>query len=277
MNYFRILLLCVSSIVFSQKKVGVYFDFNQKEINSKSKTTLDSLCNTKKEIVILKIHGYADAVDTNQYNDSLSFFRAKEVANYLKNKQVKWSQKSEIKGFGENAEFKNQQKNRRVLIYYTENVSIPKKVGVSENSSFESIPDPYFDLAEAQKNLIKQFRIARKNDVFVFQNMHFYINSEKLIPESEPILETLFEILAANQNLVIEIYGHICCNRNTNDTKLSYRRAKFIFDYLIKRGIPTHRLGYRGYGSAQPIYKIPEKNTIQEQANRRIEIKIMNN
>jgi len=47
--------------------------------------------------------------------------------------------------------------------------------------------------------------------------------------KSMPLLEELFQILSDYPKLRIEIHGHICCNPNPMDTKLSYRRA---FGYL---------------------------------------------
>ena len=59
------------------------------------------------------------------------------------------------------------------------------------------------------------------------------------------------------------------------DTKLSYRRALKIFNYLKDNGIQLRRLAYKGFGSNQPVYPIPEKNEEEKIANRRVEIEIV--
>jgi outer membrane protein OmpA-like peptidoglycan-associated protein len=59
------------------------------------------------------------------------------------------------------------------------------------------------------------------------------------------------------------------------DTKLSYRRALVIFKYLVDNGISIERLAYKGIGSNDPIYPVPERTESQRAANRRVEILIV--
>jgi outer membrane protein OmpA-like peptidoglycan-associated protein len=93
--------------------------------------------------------------------------------------------------------------------------------------------------------------------------------------QSFPLLDELLDIMLNNPTLTIEIHGHICCNPNPNDTKLSYRRALVILKYLTKKGIAVNRLAFKGYGSNDPIYKVPERNEKERAANRRVEILIV--
>ena len=54
---------------------------------------------------------------------------------------------------------------------------------------------------------------------------------------------------------------------------LSSNRAKSVFDYLVKLGVSSQQLVYKGYGKSQPI---ESNNTEQGRANnRRTEIKII--
>ena len=259
----------------------VYFDFNKFEINTQAKLKLDSLVKTQKNIQIIKIFGYADKVDSNKYNDSLSLKRAKKIQEYFKSNNINVLEKAEIIGFGEN--FKQselQNYNRKVAIFYILKPTIKtNKNNGSENSNFETAENDQipFDLTETEQSLVSKINKAKAGDFIVLENLKFHLNSEILIKESEPVLIILLNILKDHPKLKIDINGHICCNRNTNDVRLSFRRAKFVFDYLIKNRIATARLGYRGFGSARPIYKIPEKSAAEEQANRRIEIEIVEN
>ena len=107
------------------------------------------------------------------------------------------------------------------------------------------------------------------------QNINFYLNSEKIYEKSEPLLLELYRILIDNPKLRIEIHGHICCNENPMDTKLSYRRAIVILKYLTKKGIQVNRMDFKGYGSNDPIYRLPERNEFERTANRRVEILIV--
>ena len=130
-------------------------------------------------------------------------------------------------------------------------------------------------VAEEKSGLALKFEKAKEGDLIRINNINFYFNSEKIMEQSLPLLEELLQIMIDNPKLVIEIHGHICCNPNPNNTKLSYRRALIIFKYLQNDGIPLGRMSYKGYGSNDPIYKLPEKNEKQRAANRRVEILIV--
>ena len=74
--------------------------------------------------------------------------------------------------------------------------------------------------------------------------------------------------------LEIEIHGYICCNPDPNDTKLSIRRAHKIYKYLTQNGVDAKRLNYKGFGSSNPVFPLPEKSESEKAANRRVEILI---
>jgi hypothetical protein len=46
--------------------------------------------------------------------------------------------------------------------------------------------------------------------------------------ESEPILTNLLNALKNESTIKINIHGHICCNVDPNDVKLSYRRSNLF-------------------------------------------------
>ncbi|ELY1980053.1 OmpA family protein [Flavobacterium psychrophilum] len=275
-----LLFLCLVENASAQEKLEIYFDFNKTDINPKTKIKLDSLITSKNKIEILKIYGFTDSVDTTTYNDSLSIKRAKKIFNYCKENKVQISNQVEIKGFGENYnQSKNSNKNRKAIIFFKSILSDKPKPNPnnSENGSFYSSENPEIlkQFLASEKSIFEKFKNAKKGDIIVINNILFQINSEKLANGSSQIIIDLLDYLTNNPKIKIEIHGNICCNPNTNDVKLSYRRAKYIFDYLIKNGIATSRLGYHGYGSANPIYKIPEKSYQEELANRRVEILII--
>jgi outer membrane protein OmpA-like peptidoglycan-associated protein len=84
-------------------------------------------------------------------------------------------------------------------------------------------------------------------------------------------VEELLLVMMNNENLKIEIHGHICCF--TVDTEnLSFKRAQAVYDYLVKNGIAIDRLSFKGFGSTMPIYPLPEKSEEERVANRRVEI-----
>jgi outer membrane protein OmpA-like peptidoglycan-associated protein len=265
---FLILFLNVMALS-AQNRVVVFFDFNQDEMNYKSNEEFCKWIENSTDKEILKILGFCDNIDSNSYNQELSFRRANNVLALLQGNKVQINKNFELKGLGENfQQSKNASENRKVLIYYHDKPSI-KSGGDNQ--------DKKFVINETQKKgvLIEKINNSKVGDLVKLENLNFYFNSEKIIIESEPILLDLLQVLKMNPQLKIDIQGHICCNNNPNDVRLSYRRSKFVFDYLIKNGIATSRLGYRGFGSNRPIYSLPEKNEVERTANRRVEILIV--
>ncbi|MFI5204299.1 MAG: OmpA family protein [Flavobacteriales bacterium] len=72
--------------------------------------------------------------------------------------------------------------------------------------------------------------------------------------KSKEILDKLYDFLALNDNLVVEINSHTDCRGNdAYNMKLSQQRAQSCVDYLILKGIDRARLIPKGYGETTPI------------------------
>ena len=267
------MFLLFSTSVFAQDKAEVFFDFNQDEPNSESAEALNRWIMDHSDAVVTEIDGYCDAVDANEYNRNLALRRIGSVLRTIDGAGIKIADSVKLRAIGEDfAMAEDDALNRRVDIFYRKPVVKTAASTVSDNRPREEVaetgetPEVPFE---------KAVLTAKAGDIVRIQDIHFYLNSEVVVPESEPRLEALYRSMVDNPKLSIEIHGHICCNPNINDTKLSYRRAKYIFSYLLKKGIPLNRLAYKGFGSARPIYKIPERTLKQRAANRRVEILIV--
>ena len=57
--------------------------------------------------------------------------------------------------------------------------------------------------------------------------------------------------------------------------QLSEKRAKSAYQYLISKGVSLSRLSYKGFGESQLLNKCNNCTAEQNQANRRIEFKII--
>lgn len=156
----------------------------------------------------------------------------------------------------------------------TEAEKIKEAETAQEENEFEQI-DAEALIAEEKAGLALKFKKAKEGDIVRISNINFHFNSEKVMDQSVPLLNELLQVMLDNPKLTIEIHGHICCNPNPNNTKLSYRRALVILKYLTGHGVQLGRLGFKGYGSNDPIYKLPEKNEMERIANRRVEILIV--
>lgn len=293
-------ILSFSILGFGQNKLDVYFDFNQDVPNEASQTKIKEWISDNKSASIYKLLGYCDSVDTNNYNKELAMRRIYSMLAIFKKENVKVAEKVALKSFGEDFKYsKIQSENRKVEVFYSVSDDTKSESKTTTNkveTPFGKVPgraneiiqtketkedEDYIltDLetlvAEEKSGLALKFDKAKKGDLIRISNINFYFNSEKVMDKSVPLLDELVLIMLANPKLVIEIRGHICCNPNPNDTKLSYRRALVIFKYIQSYGIKVNRMAYKGYGSNDPIYKLPERTEKQRAANRRVEILIV--
>ncbi|MFN0275444.1 MAG: OmpA family protein [Chitinophagales bacterium] len=114
----------------------------------------------------------------------------------------------------------------------------------------------------------------KKGETFILNNLYFDANSSKIKPESNDQLNLLYQFLATNPSLRIEIGGHsngLCDDAYCN--KLSETRAMAVLKYLKEKGIDIGRLSAVGYGKYNPITsnETPEGR----KKNQRVEIKIL--
>jgi OOP family OmpA-OmpF porin len=93
-----------------------------------------------------------------------------------------------------------------------------------------------------------------------------------LLPGSMEILDQAVEVLNRYPNIRVEVGGHTdSIGSEDYNQKLSERRARVVYDYLVSRGISSDRLvGPVGYGELRPI----DTNDTREgrQRNRRTEL-----
>ncbi|MDX1943617.1 MAG: OmpA family protein [Saprospiraceae bacterium] len=104
--------------------------------------------------------------------------------------------------------------------------------------------------------------------------LYFEVNKAVITNPSFETLDDIYTFLTRNPDVSVEIGGHtngLCDEGYCNE--LSTNRAKAVHDYLVKKGISSSRLRYRGYGKTQPI---AENSTVEgRKKNQRVEIKIL--
>lgn len=106
--------------------------------------------------------------------------------------------------------------------------------------------------------------------------IEFLPGTSDFLPGADPKLRRLRDFLALNAGVRIEIQGHVHSNgENTIEAqKLSEARAKRVYNYLVENGIDKNRMTTVGYGNTNPIFP-KAKFASEEQANRRVEIKVL--
>jgi len=113
------------------------------------------------------------------------------------------------------------------------------------------------------------------NSVLILDHVKFLPNKTTLVnPSGNEDLKNVMRALEKSPDLKLEIGGHTDRSGNEATNKaLSKKRAKYVYDYLIKQGVSSDNLTFRGYGSSKPAYTNRTKRG--RAANRRIEIKVL--
>jgi len=112
------------------------------------------------------------------------------------------------------------------------------------------------------------------NATMIFKNVQFNTNAFELLPVSLVELDKLVQVLIENPSIKLQINGHTDNTGNANDNiTLSTNRAKAVVEYLVRKGISSTRLTYKGFGDSKPI---ADNNTDSgKAANRRTEFVIV--
>jgi len=152
---------------------------------------------------------------------------------------------------------------------YGINVSKPGYLFYSENFMLEGIHT-------ASKPYIKKIVLnpAIVGEKMQLSNVFYEIDSWQLKKESITELDNLVTLLSENSNLVMEIGGYTdSTGTEQYNMALSEKRALSVVNYLIKRGISSGRLKYKGYGNNSPLGD--NVTTEGRKLNRRTEAKIV--
>lgn len=289
---FLLSFFSITSIVSAQEQMVVYFDSNKHEPTIKENRKLQQWILENSNSKILAINGYTDEDGSIGFNDTLAKKRVNFIYNEIKDR-VKIRDDFKTRSFGkQHQQSANKAENRRVTIYYLLEKDLAKEneiLGIEEVKA--EVPKPEIEYPEkmifdnpngtkSEFKLDREFMKKIGNSVagekLKIDNLNFIINTFAVAPESRGKLYELLLVLQNNPKLKIEIQGHLCC-MPTDRVDLSTKRAKAIYNFLINNEIYPGRLSYKGFGSSQPIYSIPEKNEQERAANRRVEILIVSN
>lgn len=289
-----LVLTCQATFAQQRDSVSLYYAMNQTQpLNGFAR--LDSmLAKNEGQIEALHINGYADFVFLPDYNNALSQQRADVVKTYIIKKAVSGIRIIQSQGRGETASTNNgsplgQPLQRRVDVVCTRiqvkdtrpPIAGTKKLGESETHT-ESKENEEPENETEQTNASSELPELKKGKSLTLEGLSFEPGRHVLLKSSIPVLEKLCKTLRENPGLKIEIQGHVCCadggldglDYDTYERNLSYSRAKAVYDYLVYKGIKGSRLSYKGFGHTQPKVS-PELSKADEQANRRVEILVV--
>lgn len=119
--------------------------------------------------------------------------------------------------------------------------------------------------------------LARLEDgqVKITQQVKFKTASAEILPESDPVLKAIADILRDHPEVTkVRVEGHTD-NRGTPgyNKELSDKRASSVATWLIRAGVARDRLSSQGFGLERPL----DNNATEEgrQNNRRVELHVV--
>ena len=292
-NLFKILCALLFPLtMMAQEQLSVYFDSNKHELKKTEIARLEAWMAANKDSKILAINGYTDEDGTIGLNDTLAQRRVSYVFGYVKGK-IATREDFRVRSFGElHKQSANKAENRKVTLYYIEKKDLAREneiLGITTKkpvvlegpvvySSKITVHNPNGkdEVLPLDVPFMKRLGEAKTGDKLKIENLNFYENTFGVMAESRHRLYELLQVMENNPNLKIKLLGHVCCM--TADRKdLSTQRAKAVMMFLYQSGIEKSRLSFQGFGVSQPVYPIPEKTPEEREANRRVEILVMEN
>jgi outer membrane protein OmpA-like peptidoglycan-associated protein len=294
MKFFILVLLSLSfsTLAIGQSQFSIYFDSNKYELTSLETSKLNQWISSNSKVKIVGIHGFCDEDGSSSFNDTLAKNRINFVYTFIKNK-IAIRDDFKTRSFGELHRLsKIKAENRKVTLFYIEAndlskeneilgikeepIQLPKAViKYPEKLVFDN-PDGSTSEYKLDVDFMQKMTEAGVGQKLKLENLNFIINTYIVVPQSKGKMYELLLVMKNNPNLKIEIQGHLCC-MPTDRLNLSTQRAKAVNNFLVANGINEERITFKGFGSTQPIYVLPEKDEAQRSANRRVEILIVSN
>ncbi|HEY0679188.1 MAG TPA: OmpA family protein [Chitinophagaceae bacterium] len=277
-----LLMLFAFNLSFAQNTdtIVIHFAFDRSEITAEASSKLENYFTSERIALLtqLELYGHCDFIGDHDYNDALSLRRVEQAKDYLLRLGIPDNIIVKNEGYGkrrplnENRTSRERLQNRRVelVIHWRVRDTVVTKPPPPEEKK------PPVTLTE----IIKDSTKVGQN--IILRNLQFQPGRHYLLPESQPILDTLYQVMVDNPTLVIEIQGHVCCTPDNVDGldidlrtyDLSAQRAKAIFEHLVSRNISPERITHRGFGGSRKLYQL-ERNDFERQENRRVELQII--
>lgn len=294
MKYVFFIVFCFLFFIpaAAQQQFSVYFESDKYELTSQQDAILEQWIKSNPEIKVVGIHGFCDEDGTSGYNDTL----AKNRINFVFKKitgRIRIRDDFKTRSFGELHQLsKNKGENRKVTLFYLEPKELVHEdeiLGIKPAIPVQPKKERRFPEKISVKNpngtsseykldveFMKKIDEAKAGEKLQIDNLNFQINTFAVMPESRGKMYELLIVMQDNPDLKINIQGHLCC-MPIDRVDLSTQRAKAIYNFLVGNDIDKSRLSYKGFGSTQPIFPLPEKSEAERAANRRVEILIVEN
>ena len=204
------------------------------------------------DIEKISIYGFTDDRGSASYNLALSQNRANSIKLIFSNNEFDESIITNVDGMG------------KILLKLVQEEDVSKirglnrKVEIIVTPVFPPKPEVIVRTKTASETLAGDIKIG---DYILLDNILFKTGYSYLLPESVKTLEEISKVLLQRKDIYFTIQGHVCCTQNSRDANdrktkkrnLSVARAKYIYDYLVKKGVDPKRMKYVGMRRKFPL------------------------
>ena len=155
---------------------------------------------------------------------------------------------------------------KKGYLFFSDNFGGSSQQGNSTNKSSKKV-----DLTKDNNVRMERIEVGKK---ITLKNIFFDFDKATLKKASHFELNRVAQFMRENPTVRIKLCGHTDYKGTKEyNMTLSNDRAKAAYEYLVKKGVPTNRLEYQGFGAEQPI--ADNKTDAGRALNRRTEILII--
>jgi outer membrane protein OmpA-like peptidoglycan-associated protein len=117
---------------------------------------------------------------------------------------------------------------------------------------------------------LSKIDVATMDNTIILINLNLQFDGDAPVVNNSSIqeIEDLVKFLKENYAIDAFIRGHVCCG---DQMPLSKKRAKTVYNELIRRGISEERLRHQGFSNSIPAV-FPEKTERDRAKNRRVDV-----
>ncbi len=116
--------------------------------------------------------------------------------------------------------------------------------------------------------------IERRISAHELPKIQFDFDSDVIRPESFATLDVVADWALRHPRRKLRITAHTCSiGTEKYNLDLSERRAKSVYSYLVKQGVPPPTIRYKGVGFSQPL--VPNDTEAHRELNRRVEFRLV--
>jgi outer membrane protein OmpA-like peptidoglycan-associated protein len=263
------LIICTFGTNAQVKVKSYYFKAGTSVYTDASKKDIDSfeLLNTKKSIQIIEINGFVEESESKKAK-RLASSRIDTFVNQFN----LLTHEITINNYGNKKErvpFEVMSWDRIDVYYHIDDfgITIVEKE-TSKRNDKDTSERRMMELPEKVKEERDEVTFGAPQVIPI----EFKGGTSKVLKESLHYLDALVDTMENNTFLTAQIRGHVCCG---NNQRISEKRAKAVYKYLVKNGIESHRLTFKGYSNTLPLV-FPERTQADRAKNRRVDI-IFNN